>query len=228
MTKMKFLVTCLMAGSIFLLAGCKSMNKSQKGAVIGAGGGAAAGAVIGKVAGNTALGAIIGATVGGVTGAVIGRKMDKQAEEIKKKNADAKVERVGEGIVVEFNDKILFGFDKSNLTSAARTNLDKIVEVLKEYPDTDIEVQGHTDSKGTVSYNQDLSERRATSVSNYLMQQSVTSSRLTIKGFGEKTPKYSNENVEGKTQNRRVEFLITANEKMKADARKEAEKTGSK
>ncbi len=228
MTKMKLLVTCFIAGSIFLLAGCKSMNKSQKGAVIGAAGGGAAGAVIGKVAGNTALGAIIGATVGGVTGAVIGRKMDKQAEEIKKRNPDAKVERVGEGIVVEFNDKILFGFDRSNLTSEAITNLDKVVEVLREYPDTNIEVQGHTDSKGTASYNQDLSERRATSVSNYLLQQSVTSSRLTTKGFGENTPKYNNENVEGQTQNRRVEFLITANEKMKADARKEAEKNGGK
>ena len=221
---MKHLFTCFIAGSIFLLAGCKSMNKSQKGAVIGAAGGGAAGAVIGKVAGNTALGAIIGATVGGVTGAVIGRKMDKQADEIKKNNPDAKVDRIGEGIVVEFNDKILFGFDQSNLTAAAMTNLDKVVEVLKKYPDTNIEVQGHTDSKGTTRYNQDLSERRATSVSNYLSQQSVISSRLTTKGFGENTPKYTNEDVEGQTQNRRVEFLISANEKMKEEARKEAEK----
>ena len=228
MKNMKLLFTCFIAGSIFLFAGCKSMNKSQKGAVIGAAGGGAAGAVIGNVAGNTALGAIIGATVGGVTGAVIGRQMDKQAEEIKKKNPDAKVERVGEGIVVEFNDQILFGFDQSSLSSAAMTNLDKVVDVLKKYPDTDIEVQGHTDSKGAVRYNQDLSERRATSVSNYLLQQSVVSSRLTTKGFGENTPKYSNENVEGQTQNRRVEFLITANEKMKADAREEAEKKGGK
>jgi outer membrane protein OmpA-like peptidoglycan-associated protein len=228
MTKMKLLFTCIMAGGILLLAGCKSMNKTQKGAVIGAAGGGAAGAVIGKVAGNTALGAIIGATVGGVTGAVIGRKMDKQADEIKKNNPNAKVERVGEGIVVEFNDKILFGFDQSNLTSVAMTNLDKVVEVLRKYPDTDIEVQGHTDSKGTATYNQDLSERRATSVSNYLSQQAVIPSRLTTKGFGENTPKYANDNVDGQTQNRRVEFLITANEKMKADAHAEAEKSGGK
>ena len=194
MTKMKGLVTCFMAGGILLFGSCKSMNKTQKGAVIGTAGGAAAGAVIGKVAGNTALGTIIGATVGGVTGAVIGRRMDKQAEEIKKNNPDAKVERVGEGIVVEFNDKILFGFDQSNLTSAARTNLDKVVTVLTKYPDTDIEVQGHTDSKGTLEYNQSLSERRASSVSGYLSQQRVASSRLTSKGFGENTPKYSNDN----------------------------------
>lgn len=228
MKNMKILLTCFIAANFFLMAGCKTMNKSQKGAVIGVAGGGAAGAVIGKVAGNTALGAIIGATVGGITGAVIGRQMDKQAEEMRKKNPDAKVERVGEGIVVEFNDKILFGFDRSNLTSEAMSNLDKVVEVLKKYPDTNIEVQGHTDSKGTVRYNQNLSERRATSVSNYFLQQSVVASRLTTKGFGENTPKYNNENVDGQTQNRRVEFLITANEKMKVDARKEAEKSGGR
>ena len=226
MKNLKFLFPCIIAASLLLLAGCKSMNKSQKGAVIGAAGGGAAGAVIGKAAGNTALGAIIGATVGGVTGAVIGRHMDKQAEEIKKMNPNAKVERVGEGIVVEFNDKILFGFDRSNLTSEAMANLDKVVDVLKKYPDTDIEVQGHTDSKGTVRYNQNLSVRRASSVSNYLSQNSVIPSRLTTRGFGENSPKYNNESVEGQTQNRRVEFLITANEKMKADARAEAEKNG--
>jgi len=227
MTKMKLLFTCCMAGGI-LFSGCKSMNKSQKGAVIGTAGGAAAGAVIGKAAGNTALGAIIGATVGGVTGAVIGRQMDKQAEEIKKANPDAKVERVGEGIVVEFTDKILFDFDHSNLTASAMTNLDKVADVLKKYPDTDIEVQGHTDSKGTVKYNQLLSERRATSVSHYLTEQHIVSSRLTTKGFGENMPKYTNDNDEGQTQNRRVEFLITANEKTKADARQEADKAGGR
>ncbi len=225
MTKMNLLFTCFMAGGI-LFSGCKSMNKSQKGAVIGTAGGAAAGAVIGKAAGNTALGAIIGATVGGVTGAVIGRQMDKQAEEIKKANPDAKVERVGEGIVVEFTDKILFDFDHSDLTAGAMTNLDKVANVLKKYPDTDIEVQGHTDSKGTVKYNQLLSERRATSVSHYLTEQHIVSSRLNAKGFGENIPKYSNDSDDGQTQNRRVEFLITANEKMKADARQEADKGG--
>ena len=227
MTKMKSLFTCVIAGGILIAGGCKSMNKTQKGAVIGTAGGAAAGAVVGKVAGNTALGAIIGAAVGGVTGGLIGRKMDKQAEEIKQNNPNAKVERVGEGIVIEFNDKILFGFDQSNLTSEARTNLDKVVVVLKKYPDTNIEIQGHTDSKGTIQYNQSLSERRASSVSGYLSQQSVAASRLTSKGFGENAPKYGNENGEGQSQNRRVEFLISANEKMKAEAQQEAEnKTG--
>lgn len=211
-----------------LFPGCKTMNKTQKGAVIGAAAGGATGAVIGKAAGNTALGAIIGATVGGVTGAVIGRQMDKQAEEIKKEVPDAEVVRVGEGIVIEFKSQVLFGFDQSNLTSDARTNLDKLVTILKKYPDTDIEVQGHTDSKGTTAYNEALSERRASAVSYYLADKGIAHSRLKIKGFGETLPKYSNSTEEGQAQNRRVEFLISANEKMKADAAKEAQKSGNR
>ncbi|HET6769126.1 MAG TPA: OmpA family protein [Chitinophagaceae bacterium] len=224
-------IRILLAGffmTAIVLAGCKTMNKSQKGAVIGAAGGAAAGAVIGKAAGNTALGAIIGAAAGGVTGAVIGRKMDKQAEEIKKEIPDAEVVRVGEGIVIEFNSKILFGFDQSNLTSEARTNLDKLVVILQRYPDTNIEVQGHTDSKGTNSYNQKLSEQRASAVSYYLSGKGIAASRLTLVGFGETMPKYTNDTEDGQAQNRRVEFLISANEKMKAEAAKEAEKNGGK
>ncbi len=206
----------------FIFMGCATWNKTQKGAVIGTTAGGAAGAVIGRASGNTALGAIIGAAVGGASGAVIGRQMDKQAEEIKKTVPDAKVERVGEGIVVEFSSNVLFAFDKSNLSDDAKTNLDKLVVVLNSYPDTDIEVQGHTDSKGSEAYNQTLSEQRAGTVSNYLSGKGITNNRLTIKGFGENVPKYSNDSTEGQTQNRRVEFLITANEKMKAEAQQNA------
>jgi outer membrane protein OmpA-like peptidoglycan-associated protein len=201
---------------------CKSMNKTQKGAVIGTAGGAAVGAVIGKAAGNTALGAIIGATVGGVTGAVIGKKMDKQAEEIKKEVPDAKVERVEEGIVVEFNSKILFGFDRSDLANSAQGNLNDLVTILNKYPDTNIEIQGHTDNAGTDDYNQGLSERRASSVSAYIRGKGIGNARISIKGFGESAPKYTNDTEDGRALNRRVDFLITANEKMKAEARKEA------
>ena len=211
----------------FMMAGCKSMNKTQKGAAIGTAGGAAAGAVIGKAAGNTALGAIIGATVGGVTGAVIGRKMDKQAEEIKNEVPGVKVERVEEGIVVEFSSEILFGFDRSDLTADAKAKLSDLSKVLTKYPDTDIEIQGHTDNKGTDAYNMRLSERRANSVADYLSTLNVASSRISIKGFGESAPEYTNETEEGRAQNRRVEFLITANEKMKEEARKEAGETGN-
>ena len=182
------------------------------------------GAVIGRASGNTALGAVIGAAVGGATGAIIGKKMDKQAEEIKNKVPDAKVERVGEGIVVEFSNNVLFGFDKSELSDASKETLEKLVLVLNEYPDTDIELQGHTDSKGSDSYNQTLSEKRANSVSTYLVSKGIAQSRITAKGFGETMPKYDNETEEGRSQNRRVEFLITANEKMIAEAEKEAAK----
>jgi outer membrane protein OmpA-like peptidoglycan-associated protein len=221
-------ISLILISIIIILSGCKSMNKTQKGAAIGTAGGAAAGAVIGRASGNTAMGAIIGAAVGGVTGAVIGRKMDKQAEEIEKEVPGAQVERVGEGIVVEFNDKVLFGVDKSDLSSAAESNLNELKDVLTKYPDTNIEIQGHTDSDGTDSYNNTLSNRRASSVASYLREKGVPSGRIVTKGFGETAPKYSNTSEDGKSQNRRVEFLITANEKMKAEAKTEAATARSK
>ena len=221
MKRMKML-TVTVIGAILILSGCASWNRTQKGAVVGTAAGGAMGAVIGRASGNTALGAIIGAAVGGGAGAVIGRQMDKQAEEIEKTVPDAKVERVGEGIVVEFNSNVLFGFDQSTISGDAETNLDQLVTVLDKYPDTDIEVQGHTDSKGSKAYNQSLSERRAGAVSAYLTEKNIAASRVVIKGFGETVPKYGNDTDEGRTQNRRVEFLITANEKMKAEAAKEA------
>ncbi len=113
---------------------------------------------------------------------------------------------------------------ESNLSDDAKISLDKLVKVLNSYADTDIEVQGHTDSKGSVSYNQALSERRANAVTAYLDGKGISAGRLTIKGFGETAPKYENKTAEGRTGNRRVEFLITANEKMKAEAAKEAGK----
>ena len=212
----------MVLSAVLMLSGCASWNKTQKGAVIGTAAGGAMGAVIGRTAGNTALGAIIGAAVGGGAGAIIGHQMDKQAEEIKNTVPDAKVERVGEGIVVEFSSNVLFAFDKSDLTADSRISLDKLVKVLNSYPDTDIEIQGHTDSKGSDAYNQTLSESRANTVSGYLDNNGIARDRLTIKGFGESIPKYDNATAEGRAQNRRVEFLITANEKMVAEAKKEA------
>jgi outer membrane protein OmpA-like peptidoglycan-associated protein len=150
--------------------------------------------------------------------------MDKQAAEIEQTVPDAKVERVGEGIVVEFSSAVLFGFDQSDLSADARANLDKLVKVLNTYPETNIEVQGHTDSKGTETYNQTLSVKRATSVSDYLTSNQIKADRITTKGFGETLPKYDNETEEGRAQNRRVEFLITANEKMVAEAAAKAGK----
>jgi len=141
---------------------------------------------------------------------------------MKKNFPDAQVIRVEEGIVLEFSNKILFGFDQSDLSTGAKSSLDKLVAILQKYPDTNIEVQGHTDSKGSVNYNQALSERRASAVSYYLLGKGITATRLTIHGFGETIPKYTNTTTDGQEQNRRVEFLVSANEKMKADAANEA------
>ncbi len=221
--RIKTTLTVLLCAAM-LLPACKKMSKTQKGAAVGTATGGAMGAIIGKASGNTALGAIIGATVGGVTGAVIGNQMDKQAKEIEQSVPGVTVERVGEGIVVEFSNKILFDFDQSGLSASAKSSLSSLVTVLNQYPDTDIEIQGHTDSDGSNAYNQNLSEERAIAVSNHLITKGVTPSRITIIGFGEKLPKYENETEEGKATNRRVEFLITANEKMISDAEKEAAK----
>jgi outer membrane protein OmpA-like peptidoglycan-associated protein len=209
-------------GVALIFSGCASMNRTQKGAAVGTATGAAMGAVVGKASGNTALGAIIGAVVGGASGALIGHQMDKQAEEIKKTVPDAKVIRVGEGIVVEFSSNVLFAFDKANISADAKNSLDKLVKILDSYPDTDIEVQGHTDNKGSDAYNQTLSLERASSVKTYLSSKGISSSRFNIKGFGESLPKYLNDTENGRDQNRRVEFLITANDKMKAEAERQS------
>jgi outer membrane protein OmpA-like peptidoglycan-associated protein len=219
-------------GSVLLLvivlavsmAGCKTMNKSQKGAVIGGTSGGVVGGVIGRSVGNTAMGAIIGATVGGVGGAIIGRQMDKQAEEIAKEMGDAEVIREGEGIVIKFKEQVLFAYDRSDLNANAKASLDKLRTTLLKYPETNITVIGHTDSKGTTKYNQTLSESRANSVATYTSQNGIDNNRLTTIGKGETDPIATNETAEGSASNRRVEFVITANEKMKADAKKETSK----
>ena len=221
MKHLKILLILIVSATV-VLAGCSTWSKTVKGAVIGTAAGGAVGAAVGQAAGNPALGAIIGAAVGGTTGTIIGHHMDKQAEELKEAVPDATVERVGEGITVEFSSAVLFAVNKSDLSTEARGNLDKLVTVLNTYPDTNIEVQGHTDDTGTEAYNQTLSEKRATSVSGYLAEKGIEATRVTTKGYGELAPKYDNTTDDGRTQNRRVEFLITANEKMIADAEKEA------
>ena len=214
----------MVVSTTMLLAGCKTMNKSQKGAVIGGAGGGVVGGVVGRAFGNTAMGAIIGATVGGVGGAVIGRQMDKQAEEIAKEMGDADVIREGEAIVIKFKEQVLFAYDRSDLNANAKTSLDKLRTTLLKYPETNITIIGHTDSKGTKQYNQILSETRANTVANYTGQNGIDKNRLTAIGKGESDPIATNTTEEGSASNRRVEFVITANDKMKAEAKKEASK----
>lgn len=217
---MKRMVSILAIG-VFLvgMVGCTS---TQKGAVIGGGGGAILGGVLGKQAGNTAAGAIIGAAVGGAAGAWIGHYMNDQAEELDQELANAKIERVGEGIKITFDSGILFDVNKATLRPAAQENLTNLAGVLKKYDDTDIIVYGHTDSDGSEEHNLELSRQRAQAVQNYLAGLQVSPTRFSILGMGESQPVASNETAEGKQQNRRVELAIMANEELKKQAEQRA------
>jgi len=207
------------ATSAMLFQSCATATKTQKGAVIGAAAGGTIGAIIGKKAGNTAVGAIIGGAVGGTAGAVIGRRMDRQAEEIKQTVPNAEVIREGEGIIVKFDSGILFDVDQSKLKGAAMSNIESLATSLKNNPQTNILIVGHTDATGTDAYNYKLSERRAASVKSYAVSQGISSSRLTTEGRGETEPISDNTSDSGKADNRRVEIVIVANEAMKTEAR---------
>lgn len=199
--------------------GCGALNKRDKGALIGAGAGAVIGGIIGDKSGNTAVGAILGAAIGGAAGAYIGNRMDKQAEEIERDLEGARVERVGEGIKITFESGILFDINKSSLQAEAKANLGKLATILNKYEDTDVLVEGHTDSTGPYDHNLDLSMRRAQSVANYMTGLKVTANRFRIMGYGEDQPIASNETTYGRQSNRRVEIAIFANDKLKSTAR---------
>lgn len=211
-----------------LFTGCdsvKNANNTQKGAGIGAVAGGIIGAVLGNnlgKGGNAALGAAIGAAVGGGTGALIGNKMDKQAREIDQALPGADVERVGEGIHLVLNENaVRFDLNKATLTSQAKANLDKLIPVFNSYADTNIEIFGYTDNTGKPEYNLTLSQKRAESVKIYLISKGLAASRFKTSGFGIADPIASNDTKEGQSQNRRVEFAITANAKMVEDAKKQ-------
>ncbi len=232
-TKFSFMVL-----SVAILAGTgceatKRASNQDKGVAVGAVGGAVIGGIIGNnvgKGGNTAVGAVIGAVIGGVAGGIIGNKMDKQAEKIKTEIPGAKVERIGEGIVVTFDENnpdgskagVYFATNKYDITPNSKLALEKLQRIFAEYPETNILIEGHTDDVGTDSYNMGLSQRRADAVGNYLRTAGVSASRLTTKWYGESQPKVDNSTPENRALNRRVEFAITANEKMKAEAKKEA------
>ena len=208
-----------------MFIGCeatKNANNKQKGAVIGAASGAVIGGVIGNNVGegDTALGAIIGGVVGGATGAYIGNRMDKQAQEIENEIPGAEVTRVGEGINVTFdeNSGVRFATEQYSLSTASRNTLDKLAGILLEYPKTLILVEGHTDSSGNDSYNYTLSQNRAQSVTNYLVNKGVPASSITTEWYGETQPKFDNSTVDGRSKNRRVEFAIIASEELIEEA----------
>ena len=218
---MKRTVSVFLMGALVIgFVGCAT--RSQTGAAVGAGSGAVVGGLIGRAAGNTAAGAIIGAAVGGAAGAVIGNYMDRQALEMEQDIEGARIERIGEGIKITFDSGILFAFNSANLESEARRNLTSLATILNKYDDTDILLEGHTDSDGAADYNLGLSRQRAQSVNDFLSGLEVLGSRFTVKGYGEEQPITTNDTVDGKAQNRRVEVAIMANDDLKATARRQS------
>ena len=202
--------------SLMLLTACaEPMNKTQKGALIGGAGGAAAGALIGQAAGkdtkSTLLGAGIGALVGGGGGAGIGYYMDRQ--EAKTREAlqsveGVNVERDGNNLNVSFRSDNQFKVGSAVLQSGAQSDLNRFADVVKEFDKTNVTVIGHTDSVGTESANQQLSEARAAAVRNLLVARGVASGRVTTLGLGEGSPVADNGTEHGRQLNRRVEILL--------------------
>lgn len=225
----KTIIAVIFSATLFF--GCdatRNANNKQKGAVIGTAGGAVIGGVIGNNVGdknNTALGAIIGAVVGGVAGGYIGDRMDRQAEKIEQEIPGAEVTRVGEGINVVFDESsgVYFDTNKYNVNSASATTLNKLAAIFKEYSDSNILVEGHTDDTGADDYNMTLSKQRAQSVTTYLSGQGISSGRFTTNWYGENQPKYDNTTVDGRAKNRRVELAIVASEELKKEAMEKAQ-----
>lgn len=197
---------------IVLFLGCAqtqeaAKTKTAKGAAIGAAGGAIAGAVIGHQSGHRGAGALIGGVTGAIIGGAVGYKLDQQAKELEQ-IPDTQVERKEDRLVVTMSDAVLFDENSAAVKTEAKDTLDQMADVIARYPDTDILVKGHTDSTGTETKNQELSERRAKMVHNYLIARGVSASRITAIGFGETMPIVSNDTPQNRQKNRRVEIEI--------------------
>jgi outer membrane protein OmpA-like peptidoglycan-associated protein len=209
----RLLVLTLIATFVLACASTDDPNKKTKrGAAIGAVTGAVAGAVIGNQSGRSRTGAVVGAAAGAAVGAAIGRRMDQQEAELRQIEG-VEVERPSEGeIAVRLKNEVLFDFDSAELRAESRNTLGALAENLKRYPDNLVDVEGHTDSTGSESYNQRLSERRASNVADYLIDRGVTASSVTVWGFGEQRPRSSNDTADGRQLNRRVEIRIRPRE----------------
>ena len=220
MKNFKALTAIVLCGTI-LLSSCSTTKNSTKGGVIGGAGGALLGAGIGALVGHgkgAAIGAAIGGTVGAGTGVLIGKKMDKQKAELEKIEG-AKVETVTDAnnlqaIKVTFDSGILFTTGKSDLNASSKSALLKFANSLKETPETDITIYGHTDNKGSRDLNLKLSNDRAAAVSSFLNTNGIAKERMTTEGKAFDEPVADNATEAGRAQNRRVEIYIAANKQM--------------
>jgi outer membrane protein OmpA-like peptidoglycan-associated protein len=206
----KHLVLLLIGLLALSLLSCETATRGQKGAAIGAGVGAAAGAGLGQAIGRntkgTLIGAGIGAAIGGLAGWQIGAYMDRQEAALQQAFADseaAAVSREQDVLTATFKGDVFFDFDSAILKPGAYTEIDRTATVLNNYPQTTILVAGHTDSRGSETYNQQLSERRAQAVRDALVARGVDPRRLRVIGYGESQPISSND-----AMNRRVELRI--------------------
>jgi outer membrane protein OmpA-like peptidoglycan-associated protein len=185
-------------------------QKAKRGAGIGAAAGAVAGAIIGNQSGNPRTGAVVGAAIGAAAGGAIGHRMDQQQKELQQ-IPGVEVTRPAENeIAVRLTNDILFDFNSAGLRPESQQTLRDLAGNFQRYPDETVTVEGHTDNVGSPEYNQGLSERRAYSVRDYLVNQGVTPSRVTAIGLGETQPKTTNDTPEGRQLNRRVEIHIRA------------------
>jgi len=202
-----FLVACFCLG----LVGCANLQTNEeRGTAYGAGAGAATGAVLGQAIGkntqSTLIGAGIGALIGGLAGNQIGQYMDRQEQELRQAIAAseaASIRREEDVLRATFKGEAYFDFDKSELKPAAVSELRRISVILNKYPQTIMEVAGHTDTQGAADYNQRLSERRAEAVKAELIRNGVMPQRITAVGYGESRPISSSDSM-----NRRVEIII--------------------
>jgi outer membrane protein OmpA-like peptidoglycan-associated protein len=214
---LKSLAAALTAGLILSTAGCAttatrttSRDKTAKGAGIGAAAGAVLGAVLGEGEADDIL---AGAAIGAGIGAGVGAYMDRQEEKLARIPGTT-VERIGEDMLeIKFDSDVLFAVDSSTIGAGAKDTLAEVAAVIAEFPKTAVVVQGHTDSTGSETHNQALSERRADAVRSYLGGRGVDAGRLTALGYGESAPVADNGTAGGRAQNRRVTILLKAKAK---------------
>ncbi len=215
MKKSRLLISTFAAFSLVTVSGCvtdpNTGEKKISRTAIGGVGGAVAGMLLGGLIGGK-TGRIIGAGIGGVAGASVGYTMDKQIKELKEQTAGSGVDVTetdnGSAILVNLPDGVTFDVASYSLKPTFRTTLDQVADSLIKYPNSLIDVYGHTDSTGSDVYNQTLSENRARTVAGYLQSRGVPAARIRSQGFGETMPIASNDTEDGRAKNRRVEIKI--------------------
>ena len=215
MKKPRLIVSSLAALSLVTVTACvtdpNTGDRKVSRTAIGAGGGVLAGLLLGGLIGG-GTGRIIGAGIGGIAGGAIGYQMDKQIKELKESTAGSGIDITetdnGQAILVNLPDGVTFDVDSSTLKPQFRITLDEIGTSLNQYPNSLVDVYGHTDSTGSDQYNQALSERRASTVANYIVMRGASATRIRSQGFGETMPIADNETIEGRSRNRRVEIKI--------------------